>query len=190
MRRLGTIASLAATVLAVAVLIPTQAGAMKNLVRVERERIAGLSVEDLEREASQLAREVFEGHDRVREIAVRRELLDLLTDESSPRVQRLSGFEAGLNDAIGAAAKGGERDKRKRLLELRNFIRQVRRAADQIHKIGQQRVVHWGKGVKALDCVVPIGRGQRELIVGDRQTGKTALTVDTLITQRKCLEGL
>src|SRR5687767_10429985 len=39
-------------------------------------------------------------------------------------------------------------------------------------------------GVKAIDAMVPIGRGQRELIIGDRQTGKTAVAVDTIINQR------
>jgi F-type H+-transporting ATPase subunit alpha len=39
-------------------------------------------------------------------------------------------------------------------------------------------------GLKALDALVPIGRGQRELIIGDRQTGKTAVAVDTIINQR------
>lgn len=39
-------------------------------------------------------------------------------------------------------------------------------------------------GVKAIDALVPIGRGQRELIIGDRQTGKTALLLDTIINQR------
>ena len=39
-------------------------------------------------------------------------------------------------------------------------------------------------GIKAIDAMVPIGRGQRELIIGDRQTGKTALCVDTIINQR------
>jgi F-type H+-transporting ATPase subunit alpha len=39
-------------------------------------------------------------------------------------------------------------------------------------------------GLKALDALVPIGRGQRELIIGDRQTGKTALAVDTIINQK------
>lgn len=38
-------------------------------------------------------------------------------------------------------------------------------------------------GVKAIDSMIPIGRGQRELIIGDRQTGKTALTIDTIINQ-------
>jgi F-type H+-transporting ATPase subunit alpha len=39
-------------------------------------------------------------------------------------------------------------------------------------------------GIKAIDALIPIGRGQRELIVGDRQTGKTAIAVDTMINQR------
>ncbi|XMB86727.1 F0F1 ATP synthase subunit alpha [Mycoplasmatota bacterium WC44] len=39
-------------------------------------------------------------------------------------------------------------------------------------------------GIKVLDALVPIGRGQRELIIGDRQTGKTAITIDTIINQK------
>ena len=39
-------------------------------------------------------------------------------------------------------------------------------------------------GIKAIDVLVPIGRGQRELIIGDRQTGKTAICVDTIINQK------
>lgn len=39
-------------------------------------------------------------------------------------------------------------------------------------------------GIKAIDAMIPIGRGQRELIIGDRQTGKTALAIDTIINQR------
>jgi len=39
-------------------------------------------------------------------------------------------------------------------------------------------------GLKAIDSMIPIGRGQRELIIGDRQTGKTALTIDTIINQK------
>ena len=46
-------------------------------------------------------------------------------------------------------------------------------------------------GIKAIDAMTPIGRGQRELIIGDRQTGKTAIAVDTIINQRgqgvKCI---
>ena len=40
-------------------------------------------------------------------------------------------------------------------------------------------------GLKAIDAMVPIGRGQRELIIGDRQTGKTAIAIDTIINQRE-----
>lgn len=46
-------------------------------------------------------------------------------------------------------------------------------------------------GIKAIDCMIPIGRGQRELIIGDRQTGKSAIAVDTIINQKdtgvKCI---
>ncbi len=40
-------------------------------------------------------------------------------------------------------------------------------------------------GIKAIDSMIPIGRGQRELIVGDRQTGKTAIAIDTIINQHE-----
>src|SRR5437763_10935089 len=39
-------------------------------------------------------------------------------------------------------------------------------------------------GIKAIDAMIPIGRGQRELIIGDRQTGKTAVALDTIINQQ------
>ena len=44
-------------------------------------------------------------------------------------------------------------------------------------------------GIKAIDAMIPIGRGQRELIIGDRQTGKTAIAVDTIINQRANYEA-
>ncbi len=44
-------------------------------------------------------------------------------------------------------------------------------------------------GIKALDALVPIARGQRELIIGDRQTGKTAIAIDTILNQKKINEG-
>ncbi|TAF90060.1 MAG: F0F1 ATP synthase subunit alpha, partial [Flavobacteriia bacterium] len=40
-------------------------------------------------------------------------------------------------------------------------------------------------GIKAVDAMIPIGRGQRELIIGDRQTGKTTVAIDTIINQRE-----
>ncbi len=44
-------------------------------------------------------------------------------------------------------------------------------------------------GLKAVDAMIPIGRGQRELIIGDRQTGKTAIAIDTIINQRENYEN-
>ncbi|GIT74832.1 MAG: hypothetical protein Ct9H300mP29_8260 [Candidatus Neomarinimicrobiota bacterium] len=54
---------------------------------------------------------------------------------------------------------------------------------------------HWGNGrqpvkqplqtgIKPIDSMIPFGRGQRELFIGDRQTGKTAIAVDTIINQK------
>ena len=44
-------------------------------------------------------------------------------------------------------------------------------------------------GLKAIDALIPIGRGQRELIIGDRQTGKTAVALDTILNQKPLNEG-
>src|SRR5580698_11469966 len=44
-------------------------------------------------------------------------------------------------------------------------------------------------GLKALDALVPVGRGQRELIIGDRQTGKTAVAIDTFLNQKGINQG-
>ena len=44
-------------------------------------------------------------------------------------------------------------------------------------------------GIKAIDAMIPIGRGQRELIIGDRQTGKTAIAIDTIINQKEFFEA-
>ncbi len=44
-------------------------------------------------------------------------------------------------------------------------------------------------GIKAIDAMIPVGRGQRELIIGDRQTGKTAVAIDTIINQKEFYES-
>ncbi len=44
-------------------------------------------------------------------------------------------------------------------------------------------------GIKAIDSMIPIGRGQRELIIGDRQTGKTAIAIDAIINQKSSHES-
>ena len=43
---------------------------------------------------------------------------------------------------------------------------------------------HYKQVSKAIDALVPIGRGQRELIIGDRQTGKTTIAIDTILNQK------
>src|SRR4029077_14770998 len=44
-------------------------------------------------------------------------------------------------------------------------------------------------GIKAIDAMIPIGRGQRELVIGDRQTGKTAVAIDAIINQKEFYEA-
>jgi len=56
------------------------------------------------------------------------------------------------------------------------------RAPNVVERIPVKEPLH--TGLKAIDSMIPIGRGQRELIIGDRQIGKTALAVDTIINQR------
>ena len=56
-----------------------------------------------------------------------------------------------------------------------------RRAPDVVSRESVNTPVH--TGIKAVDAMIPIGRGQRELIIGDRQTGKTAIALDTIINQ-------
>ncbi|HAS33253.1 MAG TPA: F0F1 ATP synthase subunit alpha, partial [Microbacterium sp.] len=62
-----------------------------------------------------------------------------------------------------------------------------RRALElQAPGVMQRKSVHepMQTGIKAIDAMIPIGRGQRQLIIGDRQTGKTAIAIDTIINQK------
>jgi F-type H+/Na+-transporting ATPase subunit alpha len=63
---------------------------------------------------------------------------------------------------------------------------QLRELEIQAPTVVQRKKVHepLQTGIKAIDAITPIGRGQRELIIGDRQTGKTAIGIDTIINQR------
>ncbi|MBI2064802.1 MAG: F0F1 ATP synthase subunit alpha [Candidatus Yanofskybacteria bacterium] len=62
-----------------------------------------------------------------------------------------------------------------------------RRAPDVVSRESVNTPVH--TGIKAVDAMIPIGRGQRELIIGDRQTGKTAIALDTILNQGQDAEG-
>jgi F-type H+-transporting ATPase subunit alpha len=79
-------------------------------------------------------------------------------------------------DALGVAIDGGPaiKTKSKRFIELK------------APGIIERKDVHepMQTGIKVIDALTPIGRGQRELIIGDRKTGKTALAIDTIINQR------
>lgn len=63
---------------------------------------------------------------------------------------------------------------------------ETRRVEVKAPGIVQRKSVHepLQTGIKAIDAMIPIGRGQRELIIGDRQTGKTAIAIDTIINQK------
>jgi F-type H+/Na+-transporting ATPase subunit alpha len=72
-------------------------------------------------------------------------------------------------------------------------LRDVKRTRVEVKAPGiiPRRSVHEPvqTGLKAIDALVPVGRGQRELIIGDRQTGKTAVAIDTFINQREINKG-
>lgn len=86
------------------------------------------------------------------------------------------GFLGRVVDPLGAPIDGlGEiKAEGRRALEL------------QAPGVMQRKSVHepMQTGIKAIDAMIPIGRGQRQLIIGDRQTGKTAIAIDTIINQK------
>jgi len=98
------------------------------------------------------------------------------------RTRTIAGVPVGeiltgrIVDALGAAIDGGAPIESKR-------FRQIEVKAPGII---ERRNVHQPlqTGIKVIDALTPIGRGQRELIIGDRKTGKTALAIDTIINQR------
>ena len=97
------------------------------------------------------------------DVAVGKELLGRVVD--------------GLGNAIDG--KGTIKTKERRLAEVKAPGIMPRKS---VHEPLQT-------GIKALDALVPIGRGQRELVIGDRQTGKTAVCVDAILNQRDSNKG-
>jgi F-type H+-transporting ATPase subunit alpha len=67
-------------------------------------------------------------------------------------------------------------------LEAKHYGSVERRAPGVVSRLPVKESLQ--TGLKAIDSMIPIGRGQRELIIGDRQTGKTAITLDTIINQK------
>jgi F-type H+-transporting ATPase subunit alpha len=86
------------------------------------------------------------------------------------------GFLGRVVDPLGSPmdGKGPIEDTELRVLELQApSVVQRQKVSEPLQS-----------GIKAIDAITPIGRGQRELIIGDRQTGKTAITIDTIINQK------
>jgi F-type H+-transporting ATPase subunit alpha len=74
---------------------------------------------------------------------------------------------------------------------VRSRCKQSRRVEVKAPGIIPRKGVHepMQTGLKAIDALVPVGRGQRELIIGDRQTGKTAVAVDTILNQKTSMKA-
>ena len=104
------------------------------------------------------------------------------------RTKEISSIDVGegmlgrVIDPLGEPVDG------KGLIEGERFRMPLERKAPQV--IYRQPVNQpLQTGIKAIDAMIPIGRGQRELIIGDRQTGKTAIVIDTIINQRSNYEN-
>jgi F-type H+-transporting ATPase subunit alpha len=99
-----------------------------------------------------------------------------------------------LSVPVGPELVGRVVDPLGRPLDGKAEIKTKARGAAEAHAPGviDRRSVHEPllTGITAIDAMVPIGRGQRELIIGDRQTGKTAIAVDTMINQAKQKTGV
>lgn len=76
----------------------------------------------------------------------------------------------------------GQPQDQRGMLDVSEYRHLERRAPGIVERIPVSQPLH--TGLKVLDALVPIGRGQRELIVGDRQTGKTTIAVDAILNQR------
>jgi F-type H+-transporting ATPase subunit alpha len=105
----------------------------------------------------------------------------LRPDDPVRRTGRVVGVPVGaallgrVVDALGRPIDAG------RHIEAEQFLPVDRPAPPIMHRAPVQ--VPLQTGIKAVDAAIPIGRGQRELILGDRQTGKTAIAVDTILNQ-------
>jgi F-type H+/Na+-transporting ATPase subunit alpha len=70
----------------------------------------------------------------------------------------------------------------KGVIDTKDFLPVERKALGVVERSPVKQPLN--TGLKAIDSMIPIGRGQRELIIGDRQTGKTAIAIDTILSQR------
>lgn len=87
-----------------------------------------------------------------------------------------NGYIGRVVDPLGSAIDGKEKIKADKIYPIEKI------APGVLEREPVTQPVH--TGIKAIDSSIPVGRGQRELIIGDRQTGKTAIAVDTIINQK------
>lgn len=96
--------------------------------------------------------------------------------------------EAIVNVPVGPGTAGRVMDGLGQPIDGKGPLKDVTRSRVEVKAPGiiSRKSVHepMETGIKAVDSLVPIGRGQRELIIGDRQTGKTAIAIDTIINQK------
>ena len=94
---------------------------------------------------------------------------------------------------IGRGALGRVVDALGNPIDGKGPLKDVKRSRVEVKAPGiiARKSVHepMQTGIKAVDSLVPIGRGQRELIIGDRQTGKTAIAIDTILNQKEINKG-
>ncbi|MFA5990796.1 MAG: F0F1 ATP synthase subunit alpha [Candidatus Doudnabacteria bacterium] len=101
------------------------------------------------------------------------------TVRSTGKILSVPVGEALIGRTVGAL---GDPKDGKGAIEAKAFYPVEKIAPGVITRQGVKQPVQ--TGIKAIDALIPIGRGQRELIIGDRQTGKTAVAIDTIINQK------
>ncbi len=113
---------------------------------------------------------------------------DIKEGDTVKRLRRTASIEVG-EGLLGRVVNTlGEPIDGKGVVTGEKFVLPLERKAPGV--IFRQRVnTPLQTGLKAVDAMIPIGRGQRELIIGDRQTGKTAVAIDTIINQRENYEN-
>jgi F-type H+-transporting ATPase subunit alpha len=167
-------------------------GAAKEEIGIVAE--AGDGIAHVEGLPSAMANELLEFEDGTRGLALNldvREIGVVILGEFSgvdegQRVRRTGevlsvpvgdGFLGRVVDPLGTPldGKGSIESTERRVLELQApSVVQRQKVSEPLQT-----------GIKAIDAITPVGRGQRELIIGDRQTGKTAIAIDTIINQRE-----
>ena len=110
-----------------------------------------------------------------------------VTSDQGGRRRQAHGPDHGRARRRGARRPRGQRARAARSTARARSRRRTAAASRSRRRASSQRQPvkePLQTGIKAIDAMVPIGRGQRELIIGDRQTGKTAVAIDTIINQK------